>query len=453
MKRFYLLFILAAALAACTREELPQAVEEPEVSVYTLTVEATKGGDDATRALSLSGKTLSATWAEGERVTVRNVTRSADLGGYLEAQTSGVETTLKGTLSGTIEENDELLLCFLSPSYNSQDGTLAYIAANCDYAEATVSVTDSSTPNVTTTAADFQNRQAIVKFTLRNKAGNANLHTNSLRISNGTHTYTINRQGSADPYYVAIPGFSGKTISLIAIDGGTGYECIKSAVSFSNGQYYEVMVKMSSGHAYVDLGLPSGTLWATCNIGATSPEGYGDYFAWGEVEPYYSSLDPLTWKSGKENGYTWSSYRYENSAGHDGSSFSKYTGSDYSVLQPEDDAATYNWGGNWRMPTNDELQELFDNTNAEWTTINSVNGYMFKKITDASVFIFLPSGVGFNGATPLVNYTAGEYWSSTDDTGTGNLAKKAYFASDGTVKSGVGGYRSLGRNVRPVLAQ
>ena len=232
------------------------------------------------------------------------------------------------------------------------------------------------------------------------------------------------------------------------------YDLLTLAISTTtntNDTWRLTPISAPVGVVAVDLGLPSGTLWASCNIGATTPEGYGDYFAWGEVEPYYSSLSPLTWKSGKENGYAWSSYRYDNSASHDGSSFSKYTGSDYSVLQPEDDAARYNWGINWRMPTNDELWELINNTDKEWTTINSVTGYKFKKKTDASVFIFLPSGIGVNGTSVLNDETRGEYWSSTDVTETGNLAYKAYFI-DGSVSSGAGGYRCLGRNVRAVWA-
>ena len=218
-----------------------------------------------------------------------------------------------------------------------------------------------------------------------------------------------------------------------------------STTSNANDTWTLTPISAPAGVVAVNLGLPSGTLWASCNIGATTPEGYGDYFAWGEVEPYYSSLNPLTWKSGKEAGYDWASYRFGN-----GSSFSKYTGSDYSVLQPEDDAATYNWSLNWRMPTNDELQELIDNTDAEWTTINGVNGLKLKKKTDASVFIFLPSGVGFNGTDALNNNTAGEYWSST--AGTGNYAKKAMFNSNGSANAGQDGFRDLGRNVRAVRA-
>ena len=71
-----------------------------------------------------------------------------------------------------------------------------------------------------------------------------------------------------------------------------------------------VPVDPYNGHEYVDLGLPSGLKWATCNVGASKPEEYGDYFAWGDTVPYYSSQDPLTWKEGKSAGYDWSTYKW-----------------------------------------------------------------------------------------------------------------------------------------------
>ena len=445
MKKLFAILIVAAALAACTREELPQTieeqpqtVEEPEVSVYTLTIEATKGGDDATRALSLSGKTLSATWAEGERVTVRNVTRSADLGGYLEAQTSGVETTLKGTLSGTIEENDELLLCFLSPSYNSQDGTLAYIAANCDYAEATVSVTDTSTPNVTTTAADFQNRQAIVKFTLRNKAGNASISVTPLKVSDGIHTYTVTPPAATGEFYVALPGFSGSTVSLTGFSGDDTFLYKKSNVTFSNGQYYEITVKMAKAD-YVDFSLPSGTKWATFNLGASKPEELGDYYAWGATEPWYSSLSPsVVWKPGKEAGYIEGNAPYY----YSGNVWTKYNG--ITDLLPEDDAASVNWGSAWSMPNQEQWAELFSYCTCEAFTLEGVAGY---KVSRNDKEIFIPI-CGHFGGTSLSSAANPFYFAAT--TGyTGSSTLYAMYAAP-NAKTVYHTGRQLGMSVRPV---
>ena len=119
----------------------------------------------------------------------------------------------------------------------------------------------------------------------------------------------------------------------------------------------------SGDHAYVDLGLPSGLLWATCNVGAENPEDYGDYFAWGETQP--------------KDTYNWSTYQYCNGSSN---TLTKYCNdSEYgyngftdnlTTLLPEDDAATANWGNDWRMPTKEEWQELIDNTTVTWATLD-----------------------------------------------------------------------------------
>lgn len=179
-----LLMASAAVFTACSSDdnitgEQPAALSQ---QTYNMSVNASKG-DAATRALSLSGKTLNATWAAGEKVAVYNVTKSAALGGYLEAQSAGASTTLKGSLTGTVEAGDELRLSFLNPIYSAQNGTLAYIAANCDYAVATVNVASVSGGDITTdAAAAFANQQAIVKFTLKDTDGN-DLNATSLTIA------------------------------------------------------------------------------------------------------------------------------------------------------------------------------------------------------------------------------------------------------------------------------
>jgi hypothetical protein len=151
-------------------------------------------------------------------------------------------------------------------------------------------------------------------------------------------------------------------------------------------------------HAYVDLGLPSGLLWATCNVGATTPEGYGDYFAWGETTP--------------KDTYNWSNYQY-----YDGSNVTKYIGSDgLTTLLPEDDAATANWGSDWRMPTNEEVEELFDNTTYSWTTQNGVNGCLITASNGNS--LFLPA-TGYRQYSSLYEAgSKGDYWSSSRDIAT-----------------------------------
>ena len=177
----------------------------------------------------------------------------------------------------------------------------------------------------------------------------------------------------------------------------------------------------ANGHAYVDLGLPSGTLWATCNVGATTPEGYGNYYAWGET----------TTKST----YNWSTYRYCNGSE---STITKYCNNsnygnngftDYlTTLQLSDDAARANWGGDWRIPTKAEWEELKDNTTVTWTTQNGVYGRKFTASNGNS--LFLPAaGSCRNGSLDFAG-SYGLYSSSSLSTDRPSRAWHLEFSSD-----------------------
>lgn len=158
-------------------------------------------------------------------------------------------------------------------------------------------------------------------------------------------------------------------------------------------------------HAYVDLGLPSGTLWATCNVGADSPEDYGDYFAWGETIP----KEIYDWKNYKYGRFF--NERYELSKYCSDSAYGLHGFVDgLTVLEPNDDAAAICWGESWRMPTREEWEELFQNTTDTITTLNGVNGCLLTASNGNS--LFLPAagywwGGAFNGAG------IGIYWSSS----------------------------------------
>ena len=268
--------IASTTFVACSNDDSIIENQQPAgAQTYTMTINATKGSDDAnvkanTRALSLdemtSPHTLNATWAVGEAVTVYNVTKSADLSGTLTAQYDGESTTLKGELTGTIENGDVLKLKFLSPDYSTQEGTLEYIAANCDYAEANVTVTDASTPSVTTTDADFVNQQAIVKFTLKKKADNSDLEipaATAFTVSDGTTDYTVTPASATDELFVAIPGISSKTVTLVATDGEDYYYYQKTGVTFDNSQYYAIGVKMEKSDLARPLTFEAKTAGAT----------------------------------------------------------------------------------------------------------------------------------------------------------------------------------------------
>ena len=148
-------------------------------------------------------------------------------------------------------------------------------------------------------------------------------------------------------------------------------------------------------HEWVDLGLPSGTLWATYNVGATCPDEFGDFFAWGETAP-------------KEE-YDWNNYKWcngsENTMTKYCSNISFGTVDNKTELDPEDDAAYVNWGPSWRMPTHEQYQELLNNCTWEWTTYAGVTGCQF---------------TGPNGNTlffPGAGYYYYDIWSGDGDGG------------------------------------
>ncbi|MBO5819244.1 MAG: PEGA domain-containing protein, partial [Bacteroidales bacterium] len=161
-----------------------------------------------------------------------------------------------------------------------------------------------------------------------------------------------------------------------------------------------------NGHEWVDLGLPSGIKWATCNVGAATPQGYGDYFAWGETSP--------------KSNYTWETYKFRTSGNrYDNVRFSKYNTKrshgkvdNKITLEISDDAARSNWGGSWRMPTEAEQDELRNNCIWTWTTQSGVNGYKVTSNTNGNS-IFLPS-VGRRSGTSVGDVeSGGYYWSSS----------------------------------------
>ena len=220
--------------------------ETTQVKTYTMSVAAAKSGI-GTKALDLANGSLSATWKAGEKVTVYNQTRNTELKGYLEAQEEGVNTTLKGSVTGIVAANDKLTLKFLDSEYSNQDGTLAFIAAHCDYATAAVTVKSTTGGNVTTeAAASFTYHQAIVEFSLQESDGSAMAGgVSSLTVNAGGTVITVAPGSAKDLLYVAIPAFSNGTLSLSAVDpNGASRSYEEAGATFENGKFYKVGVKM-----------------------------------------------------------------------------------------------------------------------------------------------------------------------------------------------------------------
>ncbi|MBR6032931.1 MAG: hypothetical protein IKP36_13405 [Bacteroidaceae bacterium] len=200
----------------------------------------------------------------------------------------------------------------------------------------------------------------------------------------------------------------------------------------------------TDGHEWINLGLPSGTLWATCNVGATKPEEYGDYFAWGETTGY---------KSGKTRFY-WDTYKW--CYGGSEVNLTKYctdmnygTVDDKTELEPSDDAATVNWSKAWQTPSIDQVIELIDNTTSTYTSEKGVNGMKFTSKSNGQS-IFLPAAGQNLGNDFLRKNDLGIYWTRSLYT---NEVIKAYnlnFGSNGGMFSYYWDWRNHGNSVRPV---
>ena len=253
-----------------------------------------------------------------------------------------------------------------------------------------------------------------------------------LLIVAGVQTVRAQKQSSAT---------SGKAKVVLYKTNGQTIEC---EVSELDSIVFVEKQDIDENHEWVDLGLPSGTLWATCNIGSSSFEEYGDYFAWGETAP--------------KTTYDWGHYKYNQGSGK----MTKYcTVESFGIngftdglteLLPEDDAATANWGSEWQMPSMAQLEELIDTTftTAKWTVENGFNGTRITSKLNGN-WIFLPAS-GY--CESILLYREGSYgtcWTRSLRKDAPNSALDwGYNWSD--IYSGFD-RRYIGLNVRPVRVE
>lgn len=233
-------------------------------------------------------------------------------------------------------------------------------------------------------------------------------------------------------------------VTITGLEPGKDYMIIawlklttESTPIFSNSIVISTLGGSNPGLQWINLGLPSGLLWASCNVGATAPEEYGNYFAWGETQP--------------KSDYSWSTYahcsngyliKYCNNAEY---GLNGYT-DNRTILEPSDDAATAKIGNGARTPTKEEWDELINNTTAEWTTLNGVHGRRFTATNGNS--IFLPAAGSILGSELQDPDTFSQYWSSTLYPNSPNSAWHFYFRSD---NQNMNGYtRTIGCTVRAV---
>ena len=374
-------------------------------------------------------------------------------GGQLKHNTQGLEVTMKKNIVGYDDANDIRNYYLLSFPFVHIDVPAAMSATGSDFYRF-----DLNEPN-----AEWRNLRSET-FNIQIVHGYLFASPESYELSLTGHTYPTTTEtmwdhvveyteGSANPYngwellgnpltynvYIYRQTSDGELVPMpiMMYDANGDMQTIYGGpVAPMQGFFVHVTETTTvyfRGTAlheddYVDLGLPSGTLWAICNLGANAPEDYGDYFAWGETTP--------------KDVYNWSTYQYG-----DGDTFTKYSGSDgLTTLLSGDDAATANWGSGWRMPTREEWQELYNNTTVTWTTQNGVSGRLFTAANGNS--LFLPAA-GYRYFSSLYNAGSyGYYWSGSLHTGYPNVAWYFGFGSGncGMYDSG----RYLGQSVRPV---
>lgn len=196
-------------------------------------------------------------------------------------------------------------------------------------------------------------------------------------------------------------------------------------------------------YEYVDLGLPSGLKWAKCNVGAEKETDYGYYFQWGDVEDHGNSAYRCTfYKHCNNTSYALTKYCNDSSCGTVDNKF---------TLEPEDDAARANMGGDWRMPTKDEIQELLDNTDSEWVEDykgSVVNGMKFTSKTNGNSIFIPAAGLCSDNLVDSIG-VYGYVWSSSLDTSRSDYVWYLYFNSKNCYVSNYCRYG--GRTVRGVM--
>lgn len=274
--------------------------------------------------------------------------------------------------------------------------------------------------------------------------GSLDLTSSSLTVTSleKSHEYTVSLKDmsftkanqTATVYFMLSPvDLSGKNVNVTVTCEGSSSSLQYTFLgqNFQSGLAYSVTACPNTMAEAVDLGLPSGIKWASCNVGATKPEEYGTYYAWGETEEKEEYLLD-----------TYLYYKYVSGSINENQNWI-HIGLDISGT--EYDVAHVKWGGNWRMPTLEEFQELLENCTWTWTTYNGVEGEKFIGPNGNSIF--------FPAAGCLSSYgqsLGGDYWSSTlnKDYGGSNAYGLAFVNSDAYMASGYD--REIGLPVRPV---
>lgn len=492
------LLVAGIAMTGCNNKDNNNPDQPKQVKTYQMSVSASLGGENGAangprKALGLEGSTLRASWDGSERVSVYNVTQNAAFEGYLAPDGFSTSTTvnIEGNLTGVVEENDVLRFELCAPNYTDQEGTLAYIAANCDYATATGTADLGRDPEkiyVHGIKLDFVSQQCIMKLTLSD--GSSAISPTAMTINDGTSdiatlaipaaTYTTNGAGIV---FVAIPAVESKALTFTATCGGDTYTFTSPVISLTNGKYYAQSIVMSE-HA--------GALTGAFSVSSTKQV----YFAKGNLQAVYPTTWEHTWQFAA-NQWTYVGEAAANTSINSntasvsatgtvdlfGWSTDSYYGIKYSEDDGEYDGDFVDWGAvigsGWRTLSKEEWDYLLKtrtnaNNKQSRGTVNSVKGFIllpdswslpagliftseaddwttnaytaseWTQMEDAGA-VFLPCAGKRNGTTVSEVDSEGYYWTSTSSNGTSGYR----------IKLTASGYdddlRHLGHSVRLVI--
>ena len=449
MKRFGTIataLLVLVALTQCKKEEQPASANGGEAVTITLDLKNNGGS-----RVDVNTTTGEVTYQNGDVIYVAS-------GGHYIGTLTYNGTNFTGAITDPIV-GEPLHFYFLgnvAPAETLAAGTTTTCSVVITDQKEHLPVIEYAPSNenydsgATAYTAMLLNKCALVKFNVTTASEAATCITgmkNKVTVSFAESTLTPSQEGNG---VITLPAGSGEKWAILlpqeAVEAGEDGSAYSEEGMFTgtrgavpairNNGYLTMGIDIMVDHKYVDLGLPSGLLWATCNVGADAPEDYGDYFAWGETQP--------------KDYYDWSTYQFlmdNKLTKYCNNSSNGYNGfiDNLTTLLPEDDAATANWGNGWRMPTKEEWQELYSNTTCTWTIQNGVNGRLFTAANGNS--LFLPAA-GYRENSGLnVAGSYGYFWPSSL-TDVPARAWLFYFFSDGYELSH--NFRYYGLSVRPV---
>ena len=350
----------------------------------------------------------------------------------------------------TLEKGGNKVLEVKFTPENASNKTLTWVSSNTSVVTVTDGVVVGVAPGTTEIVAKSGNLTDKCQVTVVISATSVSLDQTELTLAPGetaTLKATVLPEDSTDKVEWSS---SDETIATVK-DGEVTAVAEGDAMITAKAGDKSATCSVKVESKIVDLGLS--VKWATCNLGAAKPEDYGDYYAWGETEPYYSSQSPLTWKDGKSAGYDLASYKWFNGSS---STLTKYnTESSYgtvdnkTVLDQEDDVASVKLGGKWRMPTDAEWTELRTKCTWTWTTNYNGTGVSGRIVTAPNGnSIFLPAAGGRDGTNLSYAGSSGFCWSSSLITDFPDLAWGVVFDSGGVGRNSYD--RCIGLSVRPV---